>query len=88
MCLEQGFGIEIDIRYSPDFGYYLSHHVRSAPATHSAEEIFVLIRQYPRAMVALNLKELGYEKELAEFRLTLPKDFRSGQEPGSRRCST
>ena len=66
-CLERGWGIEIDIRRAPTGAFYISHEPAEWNKENRAEAFFELIRQYPEMPVALNVKELGYEAELANF---------------------
>ncbi len=65
-AIAKGYGIETDVRYAPDFGFYISHDPASprqdnALATHAG-----LWRRNPGAIVALNIKETGSEAQLIE----------------------
>ncbi|TKB78027.1 MAG: hypothetical protein E8D45_04855 [Nitrospira sp.] len=59
--------MEIDLRRARSGSFYVSHD--PAPVTHAnrAEQYCGLIRQYPESIVALNVKELGYEREMVAF---------------------
>jgi glycerophosphoryl diester phosphodiesterase len=63
-ALELGFGIETDVRHDEDAGFYISHDLaRPAPSALFARHAEAW-RRYPDAVVALNIKELGREREL------------------------
>ena len=66
-CLEQGCGIETDIRRAPDGRFYISHDPVDLTEANQADEFCVLFRCFPAATVALNIKELGYESELLRY---------------------
>jgi hypothetical protein len=63
-CLEQGWGIETDIRRAPDGRFYISHDLADLTEVNQADAFCTLIRRFPVATVALNIKELGYESDL------------------------
>jgi hypothetical protein len=63
-CLEQGWGVEADIRRAPDGRFYVSHDLASLTEVNKADAFCALIRRFPVATVALNIKELGYESDL------------------------
>src|SRR5262249_17799326 len=47
--------------------FYFSHDPREADDPSPADAVCGAIRRHPSATVALNLKELGYERELLEY---------------------
>lgn len=65
-ALACGYGLETDVRYATGQGFYISHD----PAAPSAESLLAahcaLWRHHPEATIALNVKELGHERELLE----------------------
>lgn len=62
------WGLETDIRRAADGRFYISHDPLSAPdASLLAEGFFEAIRAFPNAVLALNVKELGYEDALVAF---------------------
>jgi glycerophosphoryl diester phosphodiesterase len=66
-CLEQGWGIETDIRRNAAGRYYISHDPVAVTERNQVEAFCVLLREMPSAVVALNVKELGYEADLVRF---------------------
>lgn len=66
-CFEQGWGIEIDIRRAPGGGFYISHDPVELSMENQADAFCELIRDFPSATVALNIKELGYESDLLQY---------------------
>lgn len=66
-CLEQGWGIETDIRRAPDGRFYLSHEPVELTSSNQADAFFELFRRFPAATIALNIKELGYEADLLKY---------------------
>jgi len=66
-CLERGWGIETDIRRALDGRFYISHNPAIPTEANQAESFCALFRQFPTAVVALNIKELGYEADLLQF---------------------
>jgi hypothetical protein len=68
-CLARGWGLETDIRRSADGAFYIAHDRTARTPANAAEVFSALWRQCPKATIALNIKELGYEKELVEFLL-------------------
>lgn len=63
-ALELGFGVETDLRRACDGRFYISHD----PGPHSAANDFAaysaLFRRYADRVIAMNVKELGYEADL------------------------
>ena len=47
--------------------FYISHDPSNLNKRNVADNFFALFRKYPRSLIALNVKELGYEKELVEY---------------------
>lgn len=66
-CLEQGWGIETDIRRAADGVFYISHDLAEPTADNRADRFFGAIRCHPHAVIALNVKELGYEAALLGY---------------------
>ena len=69
-ALERGWGVEVDIRRSSDGRFYLSHDplpVTSVTDDRRAESLFADIRRHRGAVVAINIKECGYEEALVDF---------------------
>ncbi|MCC7010082.1 MAG: hypothetical protein IT184_14845 [Acidobacteria bacterium] len=64
-ALARGFGLEIDIRQAADGRFYIAHDPLLEPAGRLAEASFAELRRYPRATVALNIKEEGGEAAIA-----------------------
>lgn len=66
-ALQRGWGLELDIRRDGRGVFYVSHD--AMPSAHGAEAaaVFALIRRYPSATIAVNVKELGYEADLVAF---------------------
>ena len=66
-CLEQGWGIETDIRRAPDGSFYISHDLADLTEANQADAFCALVRCFPDATIALNIKELGYEPDLLQY---------------------
>jgi hypothetical protein len=82
-CLANGWGVEVDIRRTAEGRFYLSHDEWPSPglavmagaaqgpgceeSRPDPRHFCTLLRRYPHATVALNVKELGYEAALIEF---------------------
>jgi len=66
-CLEQGWGIETDMRRAPDGHFYLSHEPAELSSVNQADAFCELFRQFSAATIALNIKELGYEVDLLKY---------------------
>ena len=67
VCLRQGWGVEIDIRRSDDGQFYVSHDRTDHSDLNDAGIFCCAIRDLARVPVALNVKELGYERELLDL---------------------
>ncbi len=63
-CLRYGWGVEIDIRRSPDGRLYISHDPADPVDRNDARLFCQTIQELARSPVALNVKEVGYEGEL------------------------
>ena len=66
-ALAHGWGVETDIRRAADGRFYISHDPRPAGDGVDAREFFAVFRAHPRATIALNIKETGYEAELLAY---------------------
>jgi hypothetical protein len=64
-ALQRGWGLEIDVRRAPNGTFYVSHDAAPSADGHEAAPVFAAIARHPRATVALNIKELGDEADLA-----------------------
>ena len=67
VALERGWGIETDIRHEGRGRFYISHDRRPVPEGRSADAFCSLFRQFPEATIALNVKELGAERQLLGY---------------------
>ena len=68
-ALSHGWGIEIDIRRDAAGRFYIAHDALrdGGPPPTPADDVCVLLRRHPRATVALNIKERGYERALLAY---------------------
>ena len=66
-ALASGWGLEVDIRRAGDGRFYISHDPQPAAAGLAALDLCDELRRFPDAMVALNVKECGYEADLIAF---------------------
>lgn len=66
-ALEQGFGLETDLRRDAGGRFYVSHDSSPRTAGNSLETYTELFARFPGAELAINVKELGYENELIEL---------------------
>ncbi len=66
-ALRWHWGLETDIRRDAGGRLYIAHDARPSGASFLAEDFCTLFRAHPGATIALNVKELGYEKALLEF---------------------
>jgi glycerophosphoryl diester phosphodiesterase len=66
-ALEAGFGLETDLRLDSSGSFYISHD----PLQNATHEAFgpyeKLFRSWPDRVIAVNVKELGYEEKLIDF---------------------
>ncbi len=75
-ALGSGWGLETDIRRHADGRFYLSHDPQPPGDGLDAGAFCAEVRRYPDALIALNVKELGYEAELVSW---LDREGISGQ---------
>ena len=66
-ALEAGFGLEIDVRRSSAGEFYISHDPAQDRCGLSLDKFESIFRAHPECMIAVNVKELGYELALAEL---------------------
>lgn len=66
-ALEAGFGLEIDVRRSAAGEFYISHDPLADGRGLSLDRFEALFRAHPECMIAVNVKELGYESALAQL---------------------
>lgn len=66
-CLRKGWGIETDIRRTKRGKFYISHDERRLTRHNHADQYMEIIRAHRNVTIALNIKELGHEKELIEY---------------------
>jgi len=59
-----GFGLETDLRRTAAGQFYISHDPGELTDFNRLEAYEALFRNYPDRVVAMNVKELGYEEEL------------------------
>ena len=62
--LELGFGIETDLRRDADHRFYISHDANRRTSANDFSGFSELFRAFPDRVIAMNVKELGYEEEL------------------------
>lgn len=67
LCLQRGWGIETDIRRTKDGTFYISHDPLDDCEEKYADPYLSLFQMYPASIIALNIKELGYERELIGY---------------------
>jgi glycerophosphoryl diester phosphodiesterase len=63
-ALEEGFGIETDLRRDGAGRFYLAHDASGWTRENDFRNFSILFREHPDQTVAMNVKELGYESEL------------------------
>ena len=66
-ALELGFGLETDLRRTSDGVFYISHDPLSNAQCVPLEEFAPVFRRHPDNVIAVNVKELGYEHELVRL---------------------
>jgi glycerophosphoryl diester phosphodiesterase len=66
-ALELGFGLETDLRKDSSGKFYISHDAHPRTAENALEGYTTLFQQHPKAELAINVKELGYEPALIEL---------------------
>ena len=63
-ALELGFGIETDLRRDEDGSFYIAHDLQPKKAANDFKQFAALFRRFPDRVIAMNVKELGYEPAL------------------------
>lgn len=66
-CLSQGWGVETDIRRDEKGLFYIAHDKTRLTPQNDANLHCRAWKGHPKAVIALNIKELGYEDALADF---------------------
>jgi glycerophosphoryl diester phosphodiesterase len=66
-ALSEGFGLETDLRRAKDGSFYISHDEALPNPDSDFEKHSALYRMHPGCIVAMNVKELGYENELVNL---------------------
>jgi glycerophosphoryl diester phosphodiesterase len=66
-ALDLGFGLETDLRRDASGAFYISHDPVPRTYENSLPAYTELFRRHPAAVIAMNVKELGYESELIEL---------------------
>jgi glycerophosphoryl diester phosphodiesterase len=66
-ALGSGWGLETDIRRHADGRFYLSHDPQPPGGGLDGERFCDEVRRHPDALIALNVKELGYEVDLLSW---------------------
>ena len=69
-ALEEGFGIETDLRRDGSHRFLIAHDAAPATEANALAPFASLFRLHPELTIAVNVKELGYESEL----ITLQQD--------------
>jgi len=68
-ALEAGFGLETDLRRDVSGSFYISHDPWPDASLPSFEPYEKLFRAWPDRVLAVNVKELGYEEKLIDLYL-------------------
>jgi len=63
-ALELGFGIETDLRRDANGNFYIAHDLAPRSQQNDFAAFAALFRRWPDRVIAMNVKELGYEPEL------------------------
>jgi glycerophosphoryl diester phosphodiesterase len=63
-ALELGFGIETDLRRDADGRFYISHDRQHRTEENDFGRFSKLFQKFNEQVIAMNVKELGYEKDL------------------------
>lgn len=66
-ALRRGWGVEVDLRRTTDGRFHLSHDPGPGELDQLAAPFFADVRRHPGVMVAVNIKECGYEPEMVAF---------------------
>lgn len=67
VAVEAGFGLEIDVRRDRAGGFYISHDIANRTEANCLEAFEPVFRAHADCVVAVNVKELGYELDLAQL---------------------
>lgn len=63
-ALAQGFGLETDLRRAAGGAFYIAHDPQPRTAANDFDAYARLFQRWPDRVIAMNVKELGYEAEL------------------------
>jgi glycerophosphoryl diester phosphodiesterase len=66
-ALAEGFGLETDLRRDSAGEFYISHDPHPRTTENSLAAYSELFRAFPKAELAINVKELGYEPALIDL---------------------
>jgi len=66
-ALEEGFGLEIDLRREHHGDFYISHDAAPRTAENALDSYRDLFQRHPGQPIAVNVKELGYEDALIDL---------------------
>ena len=66
-ALEAGFGLETDLRRDATGAFHISHDPKPWTAENELAGYSELFHQHPGAVLAINVKELGYEQALVDL---------------------
>jgi hypothetical protein len=66
-ALDEGFGLETDIRRDVHGRYFISHDPHPRTEENALELYSAIFQKYPDCELAINVKELGYEAGLVEL---------------------
>jgi glycerophosphoryl diester phosphodiesterase len=66
-ALECGWGIELDLRRAANGQFYVAHDRQLSAVGLEADPYCALFRRFPKATIAINVKELGYEAALVGY---------------------
>src|SRR5579884_3749058 len=68
-ALKLGFGVETDLRRDASGKFYIAHDPQPWKTENDFEKFAALFCECPSCTIAMNVKELGYEKELIALQL-------------------
>jgi hypothetical protein len=66
-ALQAGFGLETDLRRDGQGRFYISHDSHARTERNAFEVYAPLFRAFGSSEIAVNVKEIGYERELVEL---------------------
>jgi len=69
-ALELGFGLETDLRKNGDGRFYIAHDSGAWSESNDFAQFSRLFQEHAGACIAMNVKELGYEKDLVDLMLS------------------